>query len=188
MLELGFRHGIIDPRRCDCSLCRRRGAIVASALNPPPLRVCASASSKASSNLARTLRHSGASFARESQVRGMIPSNLPLPLRAFCCVPGSSQSLRFASGVSHRQTVRLLARHGLRAQHETHERFASALTTDANASCRCLVAGKETWPPPALGPPISAALSGTASEIVRVSGLPPPQRPVARRRVWRISG
>src|SRR5690606_8844319 len=67
----------------------------ASALNPPPLRVCASASSKASSNLARTLRQPGASFARESQVRGMIPSSLPLPLRTFCCVPGSSQSLRF---------------------------------------------------------------------------------------------
>jgi hypothetical protein len=30
VLELLLPHGIIDPRRCDCSLCRRRGAIVAS--------------------------------------------------------------------------------------------------------------------------------------------------------------
>ncbi|WP_439865617.1 GFA family protein [Pseudomonas syringae] len=30
MLELELPDGIVDPRRCDCSLCRRRGAIVAS--------------------------------------------------------------------------------------------------------------------------------------------------------------
>jgi len=30
VLELDLPHGIVDPRRCDCSLCRRRGAIVAS--------------------------------------------------------------------------------------------------------------------------------------------------------------
>ncbi len=30
-LELHLPNGIIDPRRCDCSLCRRRGAIMASA-------------------------------------------------------------------------------------------------------------------------------------------------------------
>lgn len=30
VLELELPHGIVDPRRCDCSLCRRRGAIVAS--------------------------------------------------------------------------------------------------------------------------------------------------------------
>ncbi|WP_372013051.1 GFA family protein [Pseudoxanthomonas sp. 10H] len=29
-LELSLPDGIVDPRRCDCSLCRRRGAIVAS--------------------------------------------------------------------------------------------------------------------------------------------------------------
>lgn len=29
-LELDLPQGIVDPRRCDCSLCRRRGAIVAS--------------------------------------------------------------------------------------------------------------------------------------------------------------
>ncbi|RKF15956.1 GFA family protein [Alginatibacterium sediminis] len=29
-LELSLPNGIIDPRRCDCSMCRRRGAIVAS--------------------------------------------------------------------------------------------------------------------------------------------------------------
>ena len=29
-LELSLPNGIDDPRRCDCSLCRRRGAIVAS--------------------------------------------------------------------------------------------------------------------------------------------------------------
>ena len=30
VLELGLPDGIVDPRRCDCSMCRRRGAIVAS--------------------------------------------------------------------------------------------------------------------------------------------------------------
>ena len=30
VLELDLPDGIIDPRRCDCSMCRRRGAIVAS--------------------------------------------------------------------------------------------------------------------------------------------------------------
>ncbi|NAW65708.1 GFA family protein [Photobacterium halotolerans] len=30
VLELSLPHGLIDPRRCDCSMCRRRGAIVAS--------------------------------------------------------------------------------------------------------------------------------------------------------------
>ncbi len=30
VLELQLPDGIVDPRRCDCSLCRRRGAIVAS--------------------------------------------------------------------------------------------------------------------------------------------------------------
>ncbi|KUJ82452.1 GFA family protein [Microbulbifer flavimaris] len=29
-LELSLPDGIVDPRRCDCSLCRRRGAIAAS--------------------------------------------------------------------------------------------------------------------------------------------------------------
>ena len=29
-LELDLPDGIVDPRRCDCSMCRRRGAIVAS--------------------------------------------------------------------------------------------------------------------------------------------------------------
>ncbi|WP_237067291.1 GFA family protein [Microbulbifer guangxiensis] len=29
-LELSLPEGIVDPRRCDCSLCRRRGAIAAS--------------------------------------------------------------------------------------------------------------------------------------------------------------
>lgn len=29
-LELRLPNGLIDPRRCDCSMCRRRGAIVAS--------------------------------------------------------------------------------------------------------------------------------------------------------------
>lgn len=29
-LELRLPHGIVDPRRCDCSLCRRRGAIAAT--------------------------------------------------------------------------------------------------------------------------------------------------------------
>ena len=30
VLELSLPDGVVDPRRCDCSLCRRRGAIVAS--------------------------------------------------------------------------------------------------------------------------------------------------------------
>jgi hypothetical protein len=30
VLELELPDGIVDPRRCDCSLCRRRGTIVAS--------------------------------------------------------------------------------------------------------------------------------------------------------------
>ncbi|HSB95456.1 MAG TPA: GFA family protein [Spongiibacteraceae bacterium] len=29
-LELTLPDGIVDPRRCDCSMCRRKGAIVAS--------------------------------------------------------------------------------------------------------------------------------------------------------------
>jgi hypothetical protein len=29
-LELSLPHGIVKPRRCDCSLCRRRGTVVAS--------------------------------------------------------------------------------------------------------------------------------------------------------------
>jgi hypothetical protein len=29
-LELTLPNGIVDPRRCDCSICRRKGAIVAS--------------------------------------------------------------------------------------------------------------------------------------------------------------
>jgi len=29
-LELTLPGGIVDPRRCDCSICRRKGAIVAS--------------------------------------------------------------------------------------------------------------------------------------------------------------
>ena len=29
VLELDLPEGIVDPRRCDCSMCRRRGAIVA---------------------------------------------------------------------------------------------------------------------------------------------------------------
>ena len=32
VLELNLPDGIVDPRRCDCSLCRRKGAIVASVL------------------------------------------------------------------------------------------------------------------------------------------------------------
>ena len=32
VLELDLPDGIVDPRRCDCSLCRRKGAIVASVL------------------------------------------------------------------------------------------------------------------------------------------------------------
>lgn len=30
VLELDLPDGIVDPRRCNCSMCRRRGAIVAS--------------------------------------------------------------------------------------------------------------------------------------------------------------
>ncbi len=30
VLELDLPDGIVDPRRCDCSLCRRKGAMVAS--------------------------------------------------------------------------------------------------------------------------------------------------------------
>ena len=30
VLELQLPDGIVDPRRCDCSICRRKGAIVAS--------------------------------------------------------------------------------------------------------------------------------------------------------------
>jgi hypothetical protein len=30
VLELSLPDGIVNPRRCDCSLCRRRGAIVGS--------------------------------------------------------------------------------------------------------------------------------------------------------------
>lgn len=30
VLEIDLPDGIVDPRRCDCSICRRRGAIVAS--------------------------------------------------------------------------------------------------------------------------------------------------------------
>lgn len=30
VLELSLPDGLVDPRRCDCSMCRRRGAIVAS--------------------------------------------------------------------------------------------------------------------------------------------------------------
>lgn len=30
VLELDLPQGIVNPRRCDCSMCRRRGAIVAS--------------------------------------------------------------------------------------------------------------------------------------------------------------
>jgi hypothetical protein len=30
VLELDLPDGIVDPRRCDCSMCKRRGAIVAS--------------------------------------------------------------------------------------------------------------------------------------------------------------
>ncbi len=29
-LELDMPNGIVDPRRCDCSICRRKGAIAAS--------------------------------------------------------------------------------------------------------------------------------------------------------------
>ena len=37
-LELRLPQGIVDPHRCDCSLCRRRGAIVAT-VPLPDLRV-----------------------------------------------------------------------------------------------------------------------------------------------------
>ena len=30
VLELDLPNGIVNPRRCDCSICRRKGAIVAS--------------------------------------------------------------------------------------------------------------------------------------------------------------
>ena len=30
VIELDLPDGIVDPRRCDCSICRRKGAIVAS--------------------------------------------------------------------------------------------------------------------------------------------------------------
>jgi hypothetical protein len=30
VLELDLPNGVVDPRRCNCSMCRRRGAIVAS--------------------------------------------------------------------------------------------------------------------------------------------------------------
>jgi len=30
VLELELPDGIVDPRRCDCSICRRKGAVVAS--------------------------------------------------------------------------------------------------------------------------------------------------------------
>ena len=30
VLELDLPDGVVDPRRCDCSICRRKGAIVAS--------------------------------------------------------------------------------------------------------------------------------------------------------------
>lgn len=30
VLEIELPHGIVDARRCDCSMCRRRGAVVAS--------------------------------------------------------------------------------------------------------------------------------------------------------------
>lgn len=30
VLELDLPDGVVDPRRCDCSMCRRRGAIAAS--------------------------------------------------------------------------------------------------------------------------------------------------------------
>lgn len=31
-LEIALPEGIVDPRHCDCSICRRKGAIVASVL------------------------------------------------------------------------------------------------------------------------------------------------------------
>jgi hypothetical protein len=30
VLELDLPQGIVDPRRCDCSICRRKGAVVAA--------------------------------------------------------------------------------------------------------------------------------------------------------------
>lgn len=30
VLELDLPNGIVDPRRCDCSMCRRKGALMAS--------------------------------------------------------------------------------------------------------------------------------------------------------------
>ncbi len=30
VLELSLPEGIVNPRRCDCSICRRKGAVVAS--------------------------------------------------------------------------------------------------------------------------------------------------------------
>jgi hypothetical protein len=30
VLELDLPHGIVDPRRCNCSICRRKGAIAAT--------------------------------------------------------------------------------------------------------------------------------------------------------------
>lgn len=30
VLELSLPHGVVNPRRCDCSICRRKGAVVAS--------------------------------------------------------------------------------------------------------------------------------------------------------------
>lgn len=30
VFEVNLPHGLVNPRRCDCSMCRRRGAIVAS--------------------------------------------------------------------------------------------------------------------------------------------------------------
>jgi len=33
VLELDLPHGIVDPRRCNCSICRRKGAIVAFCCN-----------------------------------------------------------------------------------------------------------------------------------------------------------
>ncbi len=30
-LEIDMHEGIVDPHRCDCSICRRKGAVVASA-------------------------------------------------------------------------------------------------------------------------------------------------------------
>jgi hypothetical protein len=32
VLELDLPDGIVNPRRCDCSICRRKGAVVASVL------------------------------------------------------------------------------------------------------------------------------------------------------------